>query len=62
MTSRTPSAANTAPNAVPYALTTCSQSGTGLFDLAVIREHVEQFSEQRFAEKLYAAVDELTSS
>lgn len=39
-----------------------AQSGTGLFDLAVIREHVEQFSEQRFAEKLYAAVDELTSS
>lgn len=39
-----------------------AQSGTGLFDPAAIREHVEQFSEQRFAEKLYAAVDELTSS
>lgn len=39
-----------------------AQSDTGVFDPAVIREHVEQFSEQRFAEKLYAAVDELTSS
>lgn len=36
-----------------------TQSGAGGFDPAVIRGHVEQFSEQRFADKLYAAVDEL---
>jgi glycosyltransferase involved in cell wall biosynthesis len=31
------------------------------FDPQVIREHAEQFTEQRYAERLYAAVDELAA-
>lgn len=38
-----------------------AQSQVGAFDPAAIRRHVEQFSEQHFAEKLYAAIEELTS-
>ena len=32
------------------------------FDQDVIRQHVEQFTEERFAEKLYAAVDDLAAA
>jgi glycosyltransferase involved in cell wall biosynthesis len=31
------------------------------FDADKIRRHVEQFTEERFAEKLYAAVDDLAA-
>ena len=32
------------------------------FDADTIRQHVEQFTEERFAEKLYAAVDDLAAA
>ena len=32
------------------------------FDAAVIKEHAGQFTEQRYAQRLYAAVDELAES
>ena len=34
---------------------------TMTFDADTIRQHVEQFTEERFAEKLYAAVDDLAA-
>ena len=35
---------------------------TMTFDPDMIRRHVEQFTEERFAEKLYAAVDDLVAA
>lgn len=48
-----------APGAIAAAL---DEFETMSFDAERIRSHVEQFTEERFAEKLYAVIDELSST